>query len=262
MSIYGYVRVSDSSQATSGLGLTAQRELIKAHALRIQGHRLVRIFSDAAVCASRKPLVMRPQGRQLDRSLQTGDHVVIAKLDRAFRRLADFAVILERWHDQRIYVHLLDIGVDTSTLTGRLIAGVMASVAAFESGRTGERIKEAKFAMRSLGRSTNGRIVIGYRASGNKLVPDWEAQRVAREALRLRGRGRTNLQIAEILNSRSLRTCSGCSWTAQGVWRAQRAAEHGFPLTWSGSAASCSRNSIDVGARKISTSGRCVQKPY
>jgi DNA invertase Pin-like site-specific DNA recombinase len=232
MSIYGYVRVSHDRQASSGLGLAAQSKRICDHALTIQGHKLAGIFSDSAVSALRKPLLARPQGCQLDQALQAGDHVVIAKLDRAFRRLADFAVILERWQRRGVYVHLLDIGVDTSTLAGKLLADVMASVAAFESGRIAERIRDAKAVMRAQGRSTNGRTVIGYRTIRRKLVPDLSARRVARDIVRLSRRGRSNPEIATFLNQRSLRTCEGRLWTHQSVWRVRRAARHRFPLTW------------------------------
>jgi DNA invertase Pin-like site-specific DNA recombinase len=232
MSIYGYVRVSHCRQAASGLGLAAQRSKIVEHSLTIRGHRLVRIFSDSKVSASRRPLLDRPRGRELDQVLVAGDHVVIAKLDRAFRRLADFAIVLERWQARRVFVHLLDIGVDTSSLSGKLIADVMASVAAFESGRIAERIREAKAAMRRQGRSTNGRTVIGYRAVRSRLVPDYSARRIARDIIRMRKRGYTDRQIAAELNRRSLRTCEDRLWSAQAVWRARRAAEHGFPTTW------------------------------
>lgn len=233
MSIYGYVRVSHCRQAASGLGLAAQRSKIVEHSLTIRGHKLVRIFSESKVSASRRPLLDRPRGRELDEVLVAGDHVLIAKLDRAFRRLADFAIVLERWQARGVYVHLLDIGVNTSTLSGKLIADVMASVAAFESGRIAERIREAKAAMREQGRSTNGRAVIGYRTIRSKLIPDISARRVARRITRMRKQGRTTRQIAAVLNQRCLLTCEGRRWTAQAVWRAERAAKHEFPVSWS-----------------------------
>ena len=232
MSIYGYVRVSHDRQASSGLSIAAQAKRIKEHALTIRGHKLVRIFTDSAVSASRKPLLARPQGGDLDQALEAGDHVVIAKLDRAFRRLADFAVILEQWQNRGVYVHLLDIGVDTSTLAGKLLAGVMASVAALESGRIAERIRDAKAVMRASGRSTNGRAVIGYRTIRRLLVPDPGARRIARRIIRLSSNGRSNPEIAALLNRRSLRTCDGRPWTHQAVWRVQRAARHKFPVSW------------------------------
>lgn len=137
--IYGYIRVSHDRQA-SGLGLAAQAKKIQQHAKTIRGQKLARIYRDAAVSASKQPFLARPNGWALDQVLVKGDHVVFARLDRACRNLHDFAGLLERWHKRGVFVHLLDVGVDTSTPVGQLVAGIMASIAQWESQRIGERI--------------------------------------------------------------------------------------------------------------------------
>lgn len=221
MSIYGYTRVSDESQAQSGLGLAAQKKRIEEAARRIKGAKLARILADKAVSARRKPLLERASGAELDRLLTRGDHVIMAKLDRAFRNLRDFAAVMDRWRKRGVYVHLLDLGVDTSTPVGELVAGIMAAVAQWESQRIGERIKEAKGILRGLGRSTNGRAMIGTRLIRARLLLDPAQRKVMRLIVSLRKQGHLSWpQMAVELNRRKLRTGLRRPWTRQAAWRA------------------------------------------
>lgn len=242
--IYGYIRVSDESQAKSGLGLAAQKKRIEEAARRIRGGKLGKILADQAVSARRRPLLERKQGGELDRLLAGGDHVIVAKLDRAFRNLRDFATVLERWRKRGVYIHLLDLGVDTSTPVGELVAGIMAAVAQWESGRIGERIKEAKAILRSLGRTTNRSKLFGFRLRGKKLLVDPAERKVMARIVGLRKRRLTWRSIAAELNragQRNYRTRygqpakTGSAWTHQSAWRAwQRELERANPALVSG----------------------------
>lgn len=230
MNHYGYIRVSHKAQARSGLGLAAQRAKIEEY-VRSRGKRVARIFRDAAVSGSRVPFLKRPHGEALDLTVQAGDHIVIAKLDRAFRNLGDFAAMLERWHRRGVYVHLLDLGVDTSSPVGRLIAGIMAAVAEWESRRIGERIREALLVRRSQGRATNGYPSIGYKKIRKRVVPDARERRIGRELLRLRRLGHGWQAIADRMNARRLYRRGGIKWSEMSVVRWATAAKHRFPIT-------------------------------
>jgi DNA invertase Pin-like site-specific DNA recombinase len=96
-SIYGYARVSTSMQADEGYSLDAQSRLIRDEAKRIKSARFVKVFRDPAVSGARYPLIARDAGRELDKALKRGDHVIFAKLDRAFRSVLDCVTTLERW---------------------------------------------------------------------------------------------------------------------------------------------------------------------
>ncbi len=225
--IYGYIRVSDESQAASGLGLAAQTAAIRDYCRRrLKGHKLAVIHKDAAISASRHPLGQRPEGRELVRAAKKDDHIVIAKVDRAFRNLADFAATMDRWQKAGVAVHLLDLGVDTSTSVGRLIAGVMAAVAEWESRRIGERIKDAKAIARGLGRSTNGRARLGFALGrGGQLKADQRERDAMRLIVRLRRRRRMIWrEIAAELARRRVRTRDGRPYSKQRCWRAYHAA--------------------------------------
>jgi DNA invertase Pin-like site-specific DNA recombinase len=60
--------------------------------------------------------------------------LVVAKLDRLSRSLLDFASIMERAEKKGWSLAALDVGVDTMTPAGEMIANVMATFAQFAHG--------------------------------------------------------------------------------------------------------------------------------
>jgi DNA invertase Pin-like site-specific DNA recombinase len=109
--VYGYVRVSTDKQATSP---EAQRQAVEA-AARNAGRAIDAWFQDAPVQnpdgswndaqSGKVPLSERKAGRDLCARLAKGDLVVMARVDRGFRRLSDLVVMLDRW--ERLGVNLL-----------------------------------------------------------------------------------------------------------------------------------------------------------
>lgn len=217
--IYGYIRVSHDRQKRSGLGLAAQQRKIEQFAKTLRGHKLARIFADKAVSARRHPLLKRPQGWQLDQALQAGDHVVMARLDRAFRNLRDFAEMAARWKKQGVFLHLLDVGVDTDSPVGELVCGIMAVIAQWESQRIGERIRDAFAEVRARGRATNGVAPLGYRLRGKRLLPDPIARKTFALVARLR-MNRSWKVLAVELNRRGVKRPGGGKWNYQACIRA------------------------------------------
>lgn len=138
----GYVRVSTSEQSESGLGLEAQRQAIRAEALR-QGWELVAIHEDAGI--SGKGMANREGLRiALEMVRQHKDAVlVVAKLDRLSRSMLDFANIMKVSQKQGWGLVALDLGVDTSTPSGEMMANVTATFAQFERRLIGQRTKDA-----------------------------------------------------------------------------------------------------------------------
>lgn len=144
----GYIRVSTDEQADSGLGLAAQRAAITAEAERRSWH-LMAIHEDAL------------SGKSLDRpglaaalmAVESGEAagIVVAKLDRLSRSLADFANLMARAQAAGWNVVALDLGVDLSTAAGEFMANVMASAAQWERRIIGQRTKDALAVKRAQG---------------------------------------------------------------------------------------------------------------
>ena len=136
--VYGYCRVSTDEQASSGLGLAAQRAAIASEARR-RGWQ-VEFRSDDGFSAK---TLNRPQITELLGSIRSGDILVVAKLDRLSRSLIDFAGLMERARREGWSVVALDLGVDTTTPAGEMMANVMASFAQYERRLIGERTRAA-----------------------------------------------------------------------------------------------------------------------
>ena len=68
------------------------------------------------------------------------DGVVCWRLDRLGRNLRHLVLLLDDWHARGVAFVTLGEGIDTSTPAGRLVAGVLGSIAEFERARIQERI--------------------------------------------------------------------------------------------------------------------------
>lgn len=150
MDVVGYVRVSTAEQADSGLGLAAQVGMIEAESGR-RGWNLAAIYEDAG--ASGKTVANRPG---LDEALcavrsEAAAALVVAKLDRLSRSLLDFAALMEQSRREGWSVVALDLGVDTTTPSGEMVANVMATFAQFERRLIGQRTRDALAIKRAQG---------------------------------------------------------------------------------------------------------------
>jgi DNA invertase Pin-like site-specific DNA recombinase len=140
--VVGYVRVSTDEQADSGLGMAAQRAAIEADCAR-KGWQLVAIHEDAGV--SGKSVARRPGLTAALSDVASGraGGIVVAKLDRLSRSLADFAALMEEAQRAGWNLVALDLGIDLATPSGEFMAGVMASAAQWERRIIGQRTREA-----------------------------------------------------------------------------------------------------------------------
>jgi DNA invertase Pin-like site-specific DNA recombinase len=77
--------------------------------------------------------------------------LVVAKLDRLSRSLLDFSALMERSRKGRWALVALDLGVDTTTPSGEMMANVLAVFAHFERRLIGQRTKDALAVKRSEG---------------------------------------------------------------------------------------------------------------
>lgn len=182
---YIYIRVSHLDSAESGLGIEAQQDRCRNYLKFLMSKpeyaeiESAGVYVDDAVSAYRastRELITRPQGAQLNKVLKRGDHVIFARLDRAFRWVPDFYETKERWDKRGITMHFVDMQVDMSTATGKMFAGMMAIVAQWYSDYISERTKEALAVKKANGQPVNQKSPAGLRierdGSQNVYVPD------------------------------------------------------------------------------------------
>lgn len=74
--------------------------------------------------------------------VRQGDTLVVTKLDRLARSVAHLMGILARLEEKGVALRILDMSLDTSTPNGRLMLGILGSVAQFEREIMLERQRE------------------------------------------------------------------------------------------------------------------------
>jgi len=208
MRAIGYLRVSTAEQGDSRAGLEAQEATIRDEIER-RGWELLDIRSDVA---SGKTLRKRDElGRTL-RDLQAGyaDALVVAKLDRLSRSVLDFASVMETAQAQGWSVVVLDLGVDTTTTNGKLIAHIMIALAQWERELIGDRTRAALRAVRARGTRVGRRS--GVEAETVRLI------RVMRTS------GMSWQRIADALTQEGVPTAQGGRWHAATVRKIAAAA--------------------------------------
>ncbi len=131
--IYGYARVSTRGQAKDGNSLEAQE-----NALRLAG--ATKIYADAFTGTK----THRPELDKLMKVMQSGDTMVVTKLDRIARSATQGIELVEKLLDRGITVHVLNMGLLDATPTGKLIRNIMLAFSEFERDMIVERTSEGK----------------------------------------------------------------------------------------------------------------------
>jgi DNA invertase Pin-like site-specific DNA recombinase len=98
------------------------------------------------------------------------DVVVVYKIDRLTRSLADFAKLVETFDARSISFVAVTQQFNTTTSMGRLTLNVLLSFAQFERELASERVKDKVAASRKKGKWTGGTVPLGYDGKDKKLV--------------------------------------------------------------------------------------------
>jgi site-specific DNA recombinase len=152
--------------------LQAQREACEAfiNSQRHEGWVCLRAgYDDGGVSGA---TMDRPALQQLLGDLTAGrvDTVVVYKIDRLTRSLADFAKIVEILDARGASFVSVTQQFNTTTSMGRLTLNVLLSFAQFEREVIGERIRDKIAASKRKGMWMGGVPPLGYRAQDRKLV--------------------------------------------------------------------------------------------
>ena len=116
--------------------------------------------------------------------------IIVYKIDRLTRSLADFAKMVEVLDDANASFVSITQSFNTTTSMGRLTLNVLLSFAQFEREVTGERIRDKIAASKKKGMWMGGTVPLGYDVKDRKLViNDGEAATVHRIFDRYRALG-------------------------------------------------------------------------
>jgi DNA invertase Pin-like site-specific DNA recombinase len=128
--LIGYARTSTEDQEA---GLEAQIRDLKAAGVAEENIYFEQLSSVDAE---------RPKLKEAMRFMRKGDTFVVAKLDRLARSILNYAEIQAELEKKGVALRVLNLGVDTSTPTGRMIHNTLMNVAQFEREMMLERQRE------------------------------------------------------------------------------------------------------------------------
>lgn len=197
-SIYGYARVSTTTQAEEGESLGVQERQLSGWC-QMQGATLSGMFVERGVSGS-IPLADRPEGARMLAQLRRGDTVAAAKLDRLFRSALDALQMVESLRERGIHLVLLDLGGDIAgNGMGKLFLTIAAAFAEAERDRIRERISTVKRDQRGRGRYLGGKVPFGYSVGpygGLEPVPPQQAAIARAVKMRQAGKSLRAIQAA------------------------------------------------------------------
>src|SRR5947207_3797433 len=211
--------------------LDAQREACAAY-IESQRHEGWKVFDTRYDDGGYSGGTMdRPGLRQLlaDIGARKVDVVVVYKVDRLTRSLADFAKIVELFDAQGVSFVSVTQQFNTTSSMGRLTLNVLLSFAQFEREVTGERIRDKIAASKKKGMWMGGNVPLGYDANERTLVINpAEAETVRRVFALYRELGCVR-RVKEEADRLRLRT--KCSTTTNGTERGGKPISRGHLYT-------------------------------
>lgn len=152
--------------------LDAQREACEAYIMsqRQEGWRVIETSYDDGGYSGGS--MERPALKQLlaDIDSRKVDVVIVYKVDRLTRSLADFARIIQVFDSRTVSFVSVTQQFNTTSSMGRLTLNVLLSFAQFEREVTGERIRDKIAASKRKGMWMGGRVPLGYDLKDHKLI--------------------------------------------------------------------------------------------
>ena len=130
---YGYARVSSKGQQSDGNGLEVQRE-----ALIVAGCDVV---VEEAFTGTK---MERPKFSELIASLESGDTLMVTKMDRFTRTASAGVELVKELLARGVAVHILNMGLVENSPNGKLMLNILSAFAEFERDNIVERLAEGK----------------------------------------------------------------------------------------------------------------------
>lgn len=170
----------------------------------------------------------RPGLKRLLDDVRSGlvDIIVVYKIDRLSRSLADFAKLVELFDEHKVTFVSVTQAFNTTTSMGRLTLNILLSFAQFERELAGERVRDKIAASRQRGIWMGGMPPLGYDVVERKLVPNPAEAQIVREMFT---RFAALPSMATLVRDLRERGVTSKSWTtAKGVERKGKLIDKGY----------------------------------
>jgi site-specific DNA recombinase len=188
--------------------LDAQREACEAY-IKSQAHEGWRLipeqYNDGGFSGAS---LQRPSLQGLLDDVRAGkvDIILVYKVDRLTRSLADFAKLIELFDQHGVSFVSITQSFNTTSSMGRLTLNVLLSFAQFEREVIGERVRDKIAASKRKGLWVGGPVPLGYATAGKKLAVVQGEAKIVRTIFALYLEVGSIAALAEILERKGIQT--------------------------------------------------------
>ena len=201
--------------------LHAQREACEAYiaSQRSEGWVAVRDhYDDGGLSGG---TLNRPALQLLLQDIEDGlvDVVVVYKIDRLSRSLADFAKLVDVFDRHNVTFVSVTQAFNTTTSMGRLTLNILLSFAQFEREVTAERIRDKFAASRKKGMWMGGVPPLGYKVQNRKLLIDTAEAETVRHIFERFVHIGSATELARELKSQGVKTRKGAAISKGYLYR-------------------------------------------
>ena len=197
-----YIRVSTEDQAREGFSLPEQEKRLRAMC-EYKNYEVYDVYEERGISA--KTGNYRPEFERLlqdikDRKVNT---IVVLKLDRLTRSVADWEKILTFLEENEAYLDCANDEINTTNANGKMISRILTSVSQQEIERTSEKTKIGLAGAIKVGHIPH-QAPLGYKHEDKKLVIDYATKDVAIRIFNMYHDGLSYKKISNILNEEKL----------------------------------------------------------
>ncbi len=192
------VRVSTEDQAREGFSLPEQEKRLRAMC-EFKGYEIYKVYEDAGISA--KTGNKRPAFDELLQDIKDKkcNTIVVLKLDRLTRSVADWEKILTFLEENDAFLDCANDDINTTNANGKMISRILTSVSQQEIERTSERTKIGLAGAIKAGHIPH-QSPLGYKRENKTLVPDLTTKDVVIRIFEMYHSGLSYKKISNILN--------------------------------------------------------------
>lgn len=217
-----YCRVSSDERLDQSFNsIDAQREAGIAYVAsqKTEGWELVPDFYEDPGFSGGN--MERPGLKRLLKDIQAGkiDIVVVYKIDRLSRSLADFAKMVEVFDNHMVSFSSVTQQINSATSMGRLMLNVLLSFAQFEREVTGERIRDKIAASKRKGMWMGGSVPLGYRVENRALHIEPQEAELVQRIFEQYIAEKSTTKIVKELNEQGIQTKRKKAFCKQSIYK-------------------------------------------
>ena len=197
-----YARVSTEEQAREGFSMGEQEERLIEYC-KFKRYEVYKVYKDPGISA--KTGNYRPKFEELlqdirDKKVNT---IIVLKLDRLTRSVADWEKILTFLEENDAYLDCANDDINTTNVNGKMISRILTSVSQQEIERTSERTKIGLAGAIKVGHIPH-QAPLGYKHEDKKLVIDYATKDVAIRIFNMYHEEMSYQTISNVLNEKKV----------------------------------------------------------